>query len=157
MINSLGEKLFFRLFDALIRMCKSRLWACLASLSSRYCPHASAPTFVVRKVLFICFPLCFCCCSVTRSCPTLFNPIDCSTPGFLVPYHVPESAEVHVLWISDAIQPSHPLSSPSPPAFCLYQNQDLFQWVGSLYQVAKVLKLQLQPQSFQWVFEVYFL
>ena len=58
----------------------------------------------------------FCCCSVTKSCPTLPDPMDCSTPGFPVPHYLLEFAQVHVHWIGDAIQPSHPLSSPSPPA-----------------------------------------
>ena len=58
----------------------------------------------------------FCCCSVTQSCPTICNPMDCSTPGFPVLHHLPEFAQTHVHWVSDTIQPSHPLS-PSPPAF----------------------------------------
>ena len=60
-------------------------------------------------------------------------------------------------WVSDAIQPSHPLSSPSPPAFNLSQHQGLFQWVSSSHQVAKVLEFQLQHQSFQWIFRTDFL
>ena len=62
--------------------------------------------------------------------------------------------KTHVHWVSDAIQPSHPLSSPSPPAFSLSQNQGLFQWVSSSHQVAKVLEFQLQHQSFQWIFRI---
>ena len=70
------------------------------------------------------------------SCVWLFgNPMDCSTLGFPVLYHLPKLAQTHIYWISDAIQPSHPLLSPSPPAFNLSQHQGLFQWVGSLYQV----------------------
>ena len=88
--------------------------------------------------------------SVTQSCPTLCDPMDCSTPGFPVHHQLPELAQTHVHHISDAIQPSHPLSSPSPPAFNLSQRQRLFQWVSSLNQVAKVLEFQLQHQSFQW-------
>ena len=65
--------------------------------------------------------------------------------------------ETHVHWVSDAIQHSHPLSSPSPFALNLSQHQCLFQWVGSLHQVAKVLELQLQHESFQWIFRVNFL
>ena len=84
--------------------------------------------------------------SVTQLCPTLCNPMDCSTPGL----PVPEFTQTHVRWVGDAIQPSHPLSSPSPPAFSLSQLQGLFQWVSSLHQVAKVLEFQLQHQSFQW-------
>ena len=66
----------------------------------------------------------FCyCCSVTQSCPTLCNPMDCSTPGFSAYHHLPELAQTHVHWVSDAIQPSHPLLSPSPPASNLSQHQ----------------------------------
>ena len=93
-----------------------------------------------------------CCCSVAQSCPTLCNPMDCSTPGFPVLHHLPELAKTHVHWVCDAIQPSHPLSSPSPPTFNLSQHQGLFQWVSSSHQVAKVLELQLQDQFFQWIF-----
>ena len=69
----------------------------------------------------------------------------------------PGVAQTHVHWICDAIQPSHPLSSPFPPALHLSQHQDLFQRAGSLHQVAKVLELQLQHQSFQWIFRTDFL
>ena len=65
--------------------------------------------------------------------------MDCSTPGFPVHYQLQESIQTHVHHICDAIQPSHPLSSPSPPAFNLSQHQGLFQWVSSSHQVAKVL------------------
>ena len=76
-------------------------------------------------------------CSVTQSCPTLGDTMDCSTPGFPVLRHLPEFAQTHVHCIGEAIQPSHPLSSPSPPTFNLSQHQDLFQWVSQLHQVAK--------------------
>ena len=69
--------------------------------------------------------------SVAQSCLTLCDPMDCSTPGFPVCHHLPELAQIHVLQVSDAIQPSHPLSSPSPPAFNLSQHQGFFQWVSS--------------------------
>ena len=82
--------------------------------------------------------------SVAQSCPTPCNPMDCNTPGFPVHHQLPELVQTHVHWVGDAIQPSHPLSSPSP-AFNLSQHQGLFQWVSSLYQVAKVLELALQP------------
>ena len=95
--------------------------------------------------------------SVTQSCPTLCNPMDCSMPGFPVHYQLPELAQTHVHWVSDAIQPTHPLSSPSPPAFNLSQHQGLFKWVSSSHQVNKVLELQLQHQSFQWIFRTDFL
>ena len=91
----------------------------------------------------------FCCCSVTQSCPTLCDPMNYSMPGFPVLHFLPEFAQTHVHWISDGFQPSHSLSPPSPPAFSLSQQQGLFQWVSFLYQVAKVLELQLQHQSCQ--------
>ena len=78
------------------------------------------------------------CCSVVQSCLTLYNPMDCSLPGFPVFHHLPELAQTHVHWVSAAIQPSHPLSSPSPPAFSLSQHQNIFQWVSCSHQVAKV-------------------
>ena len=73
-----------------------------------------------------------------------------SMPGLPVYHQLPESIQTHVHWVSDAIQPSQPLLSPSPPAFHLSQHQGLFQWVSSSHQVAKVLEFQLQHQSFQW-------
>ena len=91
------------------------------------------------------------CCSFAK-CLTLCNPMDCSTPDFAVLHYLLEFAQIHVHWVCDAIQPSHPLSSPSPPAFNLSQHQGLFQWVSSSHQVAKVLELQLQHQFFQWTF-----
>ena len=87
--------------------------------------------------------------SVTWSCLTLCDPMDCSTPGFPVHHQLLELPQTHVHWVSDAIQPSHPLLSPSPPAFSLSQHQGLFPWVSSLHQVAKILEFQLQHQSFQ--------
>ena len=95
--------------------------------------------------------------SVTQSCSALCNPIDCSTPGFPVHHQLLELAQIHIHWVGDAIQPSYPLSSLSPPAFNLSQNQGLSQWVRSSHQVAKVLEFQLQHQSFQWIVRTYFL
>ena len=74
----------------------------------------------------------------TQSCPTLCDPRDCSMPGFPVHHQLLEPAQTHVHRVSDVIQPSHPLLSPSPPAFNLSQHQDLFQWVSSSHQMAKV-------------------
>ena len=88
--------------------------------------------------------------SVTQSCPTLCDPMNCSTPGLPVHHQHSEPTQTHVHWVSDAIQPSHPLSSPSPPALNLSQHQGLFKWVSSSHQVTKVLEFQLQHQSFQW-------
>ena len=73
-----------------------------------------------------------------------------NTPGLPVHHQLPEFTQTHLHWVGDAIQPSHPLSSPSPPAFNISQNQGLFKWLSSSYQVAKVLEFQLQHQSFQW-------
>ena len=88
--------------------------------------------------------------SVTQLCLTLCEPMDCSMPGFPVHHQLPEFTQTHIYQVSDAIQPSHPLSSPSPTALNLSQHQGLFQWVSSSHQVAKVLELQLQHQYFQW-------
>ena len=88
--------------------------------------------------------------SVAQLCLTLCNPMDCSTPGLPVHHQLPEFTQTHIHWVSDAIQPSQPLSSPSPPTFNLSQHQGLLQWVSSSHQVAKVLEFQLQHQSFQW-------
>ena len=84
--------------------------------------------------------------SVAQLYPTLCNPMDCSMPGLPVHYQLPEFTQTHVHWIGDAIQPSHPLSSPSPPTFNLSQHQGLFRWVSSSHLVAKVLEFQLQHQ-----------
>ena len=92
--------------------------------------------------------------SVAQSCPTLCDPMDYSTPGF--PGKLLELCQTHIHWVGDAIQPSHPLLSPSPPAFNLSQHQGLFQWVSSSNQVAKVLDFQLQHQSCQWIFRTDF-
>ena len=84
------------------------------------------------------------------------TPMDCSTSGFLVLHCLPEFAQTHIHWVSDAILPSNHLSSASPLAFNLSQHHGLFKWVSSSYQVANVLELQLQHQSFQWIFRVDF-
>ena len=80
------------------------------------------------------------CCSVALLCPTLCNRMDYSMPGFPVHHQLLEFTQTHVHWVSDAIQPSHPVT-PSPSALNLFQQQGLFQWVGFLHQVAKVLEL----------------
>ena len=96
------------------------------------------------------------CCSVAKSCITLCDPMNYSTPGSPVLLHLPEFAQIHVHWIGDAIQPSHALLPPSPCVLNLSQHQGLFQSVSSLHQVAKVLEFQLQHQPFQWIFRVDF-
>ena len=113
---------------------------------------------VVQSCPTLCNPMGYiCCCSVAKSCPTLCDPMDCSTPGLPVLHYLPKFAQTHVLRVSDAIQPFHPLSSPSPPVLNLSQHQGLFQSVRSSHQVAEVLELQRQHQSFQRIFRVDFL
>ena len=102
--------------------------------------------------------------SVTQSCPALCDPMDCSTPGFPIHHQLPELAQTHVHWVSDAIQPSHPLLSSSPPDFNLSQHESfpmsrLFTSGGkkkNKKQVARVLELHLQHQPFQWIFTGWF-
>ena len=81
--------------------------------------------------------------SAAQSCPTLCHPMNRSTPGLPVHHQLPEFTQTHVHRVSDTIQPSHPLSSPSPPAPNPSQHQSLFQWVSSSHKVAKVLEFQL--------------
>ena len=88
--------------------------------------------------------------SVAQWYPTLCDPMNSSMPGLPVHHQLLESTQTCVHWVSDAIQPSHPLSCHSFPALNLSQHQGLFQWVSSSHQVAKVLEFQLQHQSFQW-------
>ena len=95
--------------------------------------------------------------SIAQSCLMLCKPVDCSMPGFPVQHQLLELTQTQVHWISDTNQPFYPLSSPSLSAFNLSQHQGLFQWVAFLHQVAKVLKSQLQHQSFQWTFRTDFL
>ena len=93
--------------------------------------------------------------SVAHPCQTLCDPMDCSTPALPVHHQLSEVTQTHVHWVGDAIQPSHPLPSPSPPAFNLSQHQGVFKWVSSSHQVAEVLKFQFQHQSFQWIFRTH--
>ena len=89
--------------------------------------------------------------SVTQSCLTLCDPMNCSMPGLPVHRQLPELTQTHAHRVSDAIQTSHPLSSPSPSAHNPSQHQGLFQGVNSSHEVAKVLEFQLQHQPFQWI------
>ena len=126
---------------------KSQTWQ-WTSLSCRY---INFNTDNYMKQIILAFS------SVAQPCPTLYDPMDCSMTGLPVYHQLPEFTQTHVHWVGDAIQPSHPLSSPSPPAFNLSQHQGLFEWVSSSHQVAKVLERQLLHQSFQWIFRVDFL
>ena len=87
--------------------------------------------------------------SVTQSCLTVCDPMDCSMTDFPVLCPLPEFAQTHVRWVGDAIQPSHPLASPSPPAPNLSQHQGLFKWVSSLHQVVKVLGVSASASVLQ--------
>ena len=87
--------------------------------------------------------------SAAQSCLTHCDPMNRSMPGLPVHHQLPELTQTHVHWVSDAIWPSHPLSSPSPPAPNPSQHQSLFQWVNSSHEVAKVPEFQLQHDSFQ--------
>ena len=95
--------------------------------------------------------------SVTQSCPTLCDPMHCSTPGLPVHQQLPELIQTHVHWVSDTIQSFHPLLSPSPPFFNLSLHQGRFKGVSSSHQVANILEFQLQHQSSQWTFGTDFL
>ena len=115
--------------------------------------------FVVPSSWLLCPPHQFSSVQSNRTdsvCPALCNPMNCSMPGFPVQHQLPELTQIHVHWVSDAIQLSHPLLPPSP-ALKLPQHQGLFKWVSSSHQVAKVLEFQLQHQSFQWIFRTDFL
>ena len=133
------------------------LWCCLGLITLDHVNHL---------ILFYCLSLCEivliiylftmllshspwaipftpdCYCSVIKLCPTLCDLMDCSTPGFSVPHHLLELAQVHVHCISNAIQPPHALTPSSPSALYLSQHQGLFQWVGCLHQMTKILELQ---------------
>ena len=85
--------------------------------------------------------------SVTQSCPILCNPMDCSTPGLPIHHQLPELTQTRVRWVGDAIQPSHPLPSPSSPTFNLSQHQGLFKQLSSSHQMAKVLEPTHQREN----------
>ena len=159
-----------RIFTILMQSFKSILFTISTFLSSlRNFSFVLLPkNFVVLPFTFTCntfrvvfhiwSPLQFS--SITQPCPTLCNPMDCSTPGFLVPHQLPEAVQTHVNQVGDAIQSPYPLSSPSPPAFNLSEHQGLFKLIFFfffLHQVTKVLEFQLQHQSFQWILRTDFL
>ena len=140
-------------------------WSCITLLIFFFLHHSSHRvsifSFKESTFGFVNF-LCVCQSSVQFSsvaqlCPTLCNPMDCSKPGLPVPHQLLEITQTHVHWLGDAIQPSHPLLSSSPPVFNLSQHQGLFKLVSSSHQVAKVLEFQLQHQFFQWIFRTDFL
>ena len=99
----------------------------------------------------------YCYCRVAKSCLMLHDSVECRVPGLPVLHCLPEFTQTYVHWSDDTVQTSHPLSPSSPSALNLSQYQGLFQWVSFLHQVAKVLELQLQHQSFHWIHRVDFL
>ena len=123
----------------------------LCSFLSLFYLYWSIDLFSISISIFI-YPYSVQFSSVVQSCPTLWDPMNHSKPGLPVHHQLPEFTKTHAHRVCDAIQPSHPLSSPSPPAPNPSQHQGLFQWVSSSHQVAKVLELQLQHQSFQRIF-----
>ena len=112
----------------------SDLAAAVNNFISSCLKHRTLSSYCVRKIRDQ---------IVALSCPTLCDPMNCSTPGLPVHHQLPEFTQTHVHWVRDAIQPSHPLSSPSPPAPNPSQHQSLFQWVNSSHEVAKELEFQL--------------
>ena len=126
-----------------------KTWLLLQIFSKSLCEQAhctSSPSLICPVEILV--PL-LVSSSVTQSCPTLRDPMNCTSPGLSVHHQLLEFTQTHIHLVGDAIQPSHPLLSPSPPALNLSQHQGLFKRVSSLHQVAKVLELQLQHQSFQ--------
>ena len=117
------------------------LWPCNPGLVARTVPGQRGRPEKPQQVHII-----------AQLCLTLCNSVDCSMPGFPVLHYLLEFAQNHDHWIRDAIQPSHPQWPPTPPALNLSQHQGLFKWIGTSHQVVKILELQLQHQSFQWIF-----
>ena len=142
------------LFVFSFELLPSLIEVCFQILGCVFVPELS---IVLWKLLHCCLFLAYChirsvqFSSFAQSCPALCNPMNCSTPGLPDHHQLPQFTQTHAHWVSDAIQPSHHLLSPSPPAPNPSQHQGLlFQWVNSLHEVAKVLEFQLQHQSFQW-------
>ena len=106
-----------------------------------YTSYFFPPCHFLRKLYYDC------CCSVTKLCLTLCHPMDCSIPCFLVLHYLMEFAQIHVHWVSDAIQPSHPLLPSSPIVFSLSRHQSLFQWVGSWYRCPKYWSFSISPSN----------
>ena len=115
----------------------------------KYSIHSRSPCCVQNVSFILTSPCGPYYCIFTQLCPTLCDPMNCSMPGLPVHHQLPEITQTHVHRVGDAIQPSHPLSSPSSPDPNPSQHQSLFQWVNSLHEVAKVLEFQLHHHSFQ--------
>ena len=138
---------FFFFTTSHLLLCDTLLWTekslclfiCLAFLQP--IPVPSSPMCFVGSLKCLLWLGC-CTCWAAQSCLTC-SPTDCSMPDFPVSHHLLELAQTHVHWVSEAIQPPHPLSSPSPPTFNISLHQSLIQWVSSLHETTKVLELQL--------------
>ena len=151
------------MFSALLLIINHKAWdwkciSILPTLSWLYFPSLQVTLLKVLPINYYYGMPCIChgvkelvptFSSVAQSCPTLCDPMNRSMPGLPVHHQLPEFTQTHICRVSDAIQPSHPLSSPSPPAPNPSQHQSLFQWVNSLHEVAKVLEFQLQHHSLQ--------
>ena len=142
-----GVPVAIQLFHQEIELIKKKkLTALLETIGTQMVPLQSLTQSIIVAVV-----------QCAKSCPVLCIPMDWSMLSFHVFHYLLQLAQTHVHWVSDAIQPSYPLLPPSPPALSLSQHQGLFQWIGPLHQVAKVLVLLLQRSSFQWIFRVDFL
>ena len=135
------------------KVCFSALSSCLFDLST-LTVHKPASDFSLPLTPSIIASHLHQFSSAAQSCLTVCDPMDCSTPGFPVHHQLLEFAQTHVHWVGGAIQPSHPLSPPSSPAFSLFQHQGLSQWVSSVHQVAKVLEFQLIFMPYPYVHSV---
>ena len=133
----------FRIYQVITRSTQA-VAPLLRNMATTWNPWQSLVAFLFLTRCSVQFSL------VAQSCLTLCDPVNCSMLGLPVHHQLPEFTQTHVHQVSDAIQPSHPLSSPFPPAPNPSQHQGLFQWVSSSDQVAKVLEFQLHYQSFQW-------
>ena len=144
-----GKKKTLLTFRTSVVLLETRIVFCLILIFSSLHYDRNSFSSSVDVTLILAYPLMFSnhCCSVAKSCPTLCNPMDCSAPATSVLHYLLEFAQIHVHWISDAIQPSHPLLPSFPFAFNLFQHHGLFQWGNSWYFVTKVLELLLQQQS----------
>ena len=145
--NSAVEPLTFTIFENEVKVLVAQLCPTLCNPMDYSPPSSSVHGILQTRILqWIQFS------SVIQSCVTLCHPKDCSAPGLIVHHQLLKNAQTHIHRVGDAIQPSYPLLSPFPPAFNFSQHQGLSPGISSSNLVAKALELQLQHQSFQWIF-----
>ena len=132
-------------------------WGCWLGIIVSYFISLIRSKFIIQLHLLLYIVIISSVSSDAQSCLTLWDPMDGSTLGLPVQHQLLELSQIYVHWVGDAIKPSYPPPSPSPPAFNLSQHQGLLHWVSSSHQVAKVLEFQLQHPSFQWIFRTDFL